>query len=232
MVASKVGRVARVGFLGLVLGWAAWVGPVLAADTPREIVQALEARVREAPADPDAHFELAMALARTVKLEAGYRELTRVQELAPDYADRLFARLKPAADRDPDSQDALFRLAFASYFKALETRRSADALPPEEAEEAGKRRERAAFLIREATRYFERMAVQDPLDVWPLMYLGYLRLEAGDPDTALGLWRQALALQDHAVPHFLIGQLQLRRGQMVEGFRELSTAMQLRGLDP
>jgi tetratricopeptide (TPR) repeat protein len=221
-----------VGLIGFVLGTGAGGSLALAADTPRELVQALEARVREAPADPDAHFELAMALARTVKLEAGYRELTRVQELAPDYADRLFARLKPAADRDPDSQDALFRLAFASYFKALEARRSADALPPEQAEESSRRRDSAAFLTREATRYFERMANQDPLDLWPLLYLGYLRLEAGDPEAALTLWRKALAMQDHAVPHFLIGQLHLRRGQMIEGFRELSTAMQLRGLDP
>ena len=218
---------------GLVVALACMHGqPVLAGDTPRDVVQALETRVREAPEDPDAHFELAMALARTVKLESGYRELTRVQELAPDYADRLFSRLKPAADRDPDSQDALFRLAFASYFKALEMRRSADSLPPEQGDEAARRRESAQFLTREATRYFERMAAQDTLDLWPLLYLGYLRLESGDPEAALTLWRQALALQDHAVPHFLIGQLYLRRGQMIDGFKELSTAMQLRGLDP
>ena len=218
----------------LVAGWIGIVqaGPARAADTPRALIEELESRVKLAPDDPDAHFELAMGLARTVKLEGGYRELRRVQELAPDYADRLFARLKPAADRDPDSQDALFRLAFASYFKALEARNSVSSLPPDQGPEAARRQEQAAMLTRDATRYFEKMAAQDPGDIWPLQYLGYLRLEAGDGDGAIDLWKKSLSIQDHAVAHFLLGQIYLRRGQMMDGFRELSTSMQMRGLDP
>ena len=90
--------------------------PVL-ADTSRDELLVLEYMAEKKPNDPDAHFDLAMAYARTPILERGWDELQKVKALDPGYADKVVTMLEPLALENPDNVEAHWRLAFAYYAK-------------------------------------------------------------------------------------------------------------------
>ncbi|HEY9899179.1 MAG TPA: tetratricopeptide repeat protein [Pantanalinema sp.] len=194
---------------------AAW-----AVDTSRAELEELQRRVDLDPKSPDVHFDLAMGLARTVKLESGYASLKKVIELDPTYADKVIATYKPLVDQNKQNVEAFFRLAFGYYFKGWSLQQA----DPASAEGAQSKQ-----LARTA---FEAIIANDPKYVWGYNYLGYLIAESGDLEKAVGLWRQAISVEDNAVAHFLIGQAYMRQGKMAEGVMETATAMRMRGLNP
>lgn len=194
---------------------AAW-----AVDTSRAELEELQRRVDLDPKSPDAHFDLAMGLARTVKLESGYASLKKVIELDPAYADKVITKYKPLVDQNKQNVEAFFRLAFGYYFKGWNLQQQ----DPNSVEGAQSKQ-----LARTA---FESIIANDPKYVWGYNYLGYLLAEGGDLDKAVGLWRQAISVEDNAVAHFLIGQAYMRQGKMAEGVMETATAMRMRGLNP
>lgn len=194
---------------------AAW-----AVDTSRAELEELQRRVDLNPQSPDAHFDLAMGLARTVKLESGYASLKKVVELDPTYADKVITTYKPLVADNKHNLEAAFRLAFGYYFKGWSLLEK-DPKSVEGAE--SKQLARASF---------ESIIANDPKYVWGYNYLGYLIAEGGDLEKAVALWRQAISVEDNAVAHFLIGQAYMRQGKMAEGVMETATAMRMRGLNP
>lgn len=209
--------------------WLVLVAPALAVDTSKDDLLLLQQQVDQNPQSPDAHFDLAMGLARTIKLEAGYAELKKVADLDPGYPDKVIAKYKPLVEANPQNLEAHFRLAFGYYFKgfylAEEARRADPALAPTLATQSAESKAMARTS-------FQSIVASDPKYVWGYNYLGYMLMEQGELDQAVGLWRQGLAVEDNAVAHFLLGQVLIRQGNMKDGLQETMTAMRMRGLNP
>lgn len=203
-----------------------------AVDTTKDELNELQHRVDLDPKNPDTHFDLAMGLARTVKLETGYAELQKVAALDPTYADKVIAKYKPLVEQNKMNTEAYFRLAFGYYFKGLNLKQSADTLAQTDKTKADAQyaeSNRNKMLARDT---FEAIITNDPKDVWGYNYLGYLVAEGGDINKSIDLWHQSLKVEDNAVAHFLLGQAFLRQNDMKDAIPELATAMRMRGLNP
>lgn len=205
---------------------AAW-----AVDTPKAEIEALQRRVEAEPANPDAHFDLAMGLGRTVKLESGYTALKKVHDLDPTYADKVIARYKPMVEENKLNIEAQFRLAFGYFFKGYGFQLDADAAKGDPAKVDALRAESAKYKGMARTS-FESILEVDPKYVWGYNYLGFLFGEANNLDQALTVLKKGLEVEDNAVGHFLIGQIYIKQGNMAGGVAEISTAMRMRGLNP
>lgn len=209
----------------------ALAAPAWAVDTSKEDLLLLQQQVDQAPQSPEAHFELAMGLARTIKLEAGYAELKKVSELDPAYPDKVIARYKPLVEQNGQNIEAHFRLAFGYYFKAFYLQQEIEAAKDDPAKATELTAQAADYRLL-ARKSFQSIVEADPKYVWGYNYLGYLWLESGDTDQAMATWRQAIAIEDNAVAHFLLGQALIRQGNVKDGLTETMTAMRMRGLNP
>jgi tetratricopeptide (TPR) repeat protein len=181
----------------------------LAAPPTQAELDACRQQAVQAPESPDAHFELAMAYARTPFLEQGWEALKRVNTLDPAYADKAVAKYEAALHADPTDAEASFRLAFAYYFQNKKD---------------------------VARQQMERTVALAPQDPWAYNYLGFLIAEAGQIDEAARIWQQALAIDpNNAVTHYLIGQVYYRQGKFMQAAGSLANALKLRstsGLKP
>lgn len=210
----------RATSLSLVLALALMAAPVWAADTSKAELEVLRQRVQEDPQSADAHFDMAMGLARTSRLEEGWTYLKKVAELDPQYAEKVIATYSPLVEENPQNIEAQFRLAFGHYFKGLNLQEQGQAAEAKEA----KGRAKAAFV---------HIIETDPKYVWGYNYLAYLQAEEGDLSAAVETLKQAIAVEpENAVAHFLIGQAYFRQGNHKDAVLEIGTAMRLRGLNP
>lgn len=210
----------RATSLLLALGLALMTAPAFAADTTKAELDLLRQRVTSAPQDPGAHFDMAMGLARTSRLEEGWTSLKKVSELDPGYADKVIATYAPMVDENPQNIEAQFRLAFGHYFKGLNFQ---DQGQPDAAKEAKLRAKKA----------FGHIIETDPQYVWGYNYLAYLLAEEGDLSAAVDTLKKAIAVEpNNAVSHFLIGQAYFRQGNHKDAVLEIGTAMRLRGMAP
>jgi len=209
-----------------VMAPAAW-----AVDTPKAEIEQLQRRVDASPTDPDAHFDLAMGLGRTVKLESGYTELKKVHELDPTYADKVIARYKPMVEQNKQNVEAHFRLAFGYFFKGYGYELDANAAKDDLAKAEALRADSAKYKGM-AKESFQTILEVDPKYVWAYNYLGFLWGSDGNLDQALTILKQGLSVEDNAVGHFLIGQVYFKQGNVPGGLAETTTAMRMRGLNP
>lgn len=210
----------RATSLFMALGIALLATPAVAADTSKAELQVLRQRVEAAPQDPAAHFDMAMGLARTSRLEEGLTSLKKVAELDATYADKVIAAYAPMVEENPQNIEAQFRLAFGHYFKGLNFQEQGQA---EAAKEAKLRAKKA----------FGHIIETDPKYVWGYNYLAYLLAEEGDLPTAVETLKKAIAVEpDNAVSHFLIGQAYFRQGNHKDAVLSIGTAMRLRGVSP
>lgn len=215
------------GLFSVLLGAPAW-----AVDVSRDEIQQLQERVDQDAKSPEAHFDLAMGLARTVKLESGYAELKKVAELDPGFADKVIAKYSPLVEENKQNVEACFRLAFGYYFKGLNAQQAADSLAKTDPDKAKGATEEAAKSKALARQSFEAIIVNDPKYVWGYNYLGYLLFEGGEIDKGVEQWRKAISIEENAVAHFMIGQALIKQGNMKDAIPEMARAMQLRGLNP
>lgn len=208
----------RATSLILALGIGLLAMPALATETSKTELEVLRQQVEAAPQDPHAHFDMAMGLARTSRLEEGWASLKKVNELDPEYADKVIARYAPLVEENPQNIEAQFRLAFGHYFKGLMI---AEQGQVEEAKES-KLQAKQAFL---------NIIETDPQYVWGYNYLAYLQAEEGDLPGAVTTLKKAIEVEpDNAVSHFLIGQAYFRQGNHKDAVLEIGTAMRLRGV--
>jgi Putative Zn-dependent protease, contains TPR repeats len=204
----------------MALGLALMTSPAFAADTSKAELDLLRQRVTAAPQDPGAHFDMAMGLARTSRLEEGWTSLKKVSELDAGYADKVIATYAPMVDENPQNIEAQFRLAFGHYFKGLNFQDQGQA---DAAKEAKLRAKKA----------FGHIIETDPQYVWGYNYLAYLLAEEGDLPAAVDTLKKAIAVEpNNAVSHFLIGQAYFRQGNHKDAVLEIGTAMRLRGMAP
>lgn len=209
-----------------VMAPAAW-----AVDTPKAEIEEMQRRVEADPANPDAHFDLAMGLGRTVKLESGYTELKKVHDLDPTYADKVIARYKPMVDQNKQNIEAQFRLAFGYFFKGYSFELDANDAKDDPGKADALRADSAKYKGMARTS-FQSILEVDPKYVWAYNYLGFLWGADGNLDQALTILKQGLTVEDNAVGHFLIGQVYFKQGNVPGGLAETTTAMRMRGLNP
>ena len=207
-------------------------GPALATDTSKEEIKQLQDATDKAPTSPDAHFDLAMGYARTIKLETAYAELRKVADLDPRYADKVVTKYEPLFKSNPKNVEAAFRLAFGYYFKGLNAQQDADTLAKTDKAKADAASQDATKYKAQARQAFQAIVEADPKYVWGYNYLGYMIAESGDLDQGEATWRKAIGVEDNAVSHFLLGQALMKQGRIPEGALETATAMRMRGLNP
>jgi tetratricopeptide (TPR) repeat protein len=185
--------------------------PVMAAGPTQAELDAVRTRATQAPENPDAQFDLAMAYARTPFLEDGWEALKRCNALDPAYADKVVARYEGAIAADPADAEAHFRLAFGYYFQNKKDL---------------------------ARAQLEQVVALTPQDAWAYDYLGFLVAEQtpNQLDEAFKIWQKALAIDpNNAVAHYLIGQVYYRQGKFMQAAASLANALRLRsssGLRP
>ena len=210
----------RATSLFMALGIALLASPALAADTSKAELDVLRQRVQAAPQDPNVHFDMAMGLARTSRLEEGWTSLKKVSELDPGYADKVIGTYAPLVTENPQNIEAQFRLAFGHYFKGLNFQDQGQAEAAKEAK-------------LQAKKAFGHIIETDPKYVWGYNYLAYLQAEEGDLPGAVETLKKAITVEpENAVSHFLIGQAYFRQGNHKDAVVEIGTAMRLRGLNP
>ena len=82
-----------------------------------------KAQVAKYPENPEAHFNLAIALSRTSAVEDAVKELRRTKKLIrkPENTgvmDRKILEFKEILSNNPDANNIRYRLAFSHYLKA------------------------------------------------------------------------------------------------------------------
>lgn len=210
----------RATSLLLALGIALMTAPAMAVDTTKAELEVLRKRVEAAPQDPSAHFDMAMGLARTSRLEEGWTSLKKVSELDAAYADKVIATYRPLVEENPQNIEAQFRLAFGHYFKGLNLQDQGQGDAAKDAK-------------LQAKKAFGHIIETDPQYVWGYNYLAYLMAEEGDLPGAVDTLKKAIAVEpNNAVSHFLIGQAYFRQGNHKDAVVEIGTAMRLRSMAP
>lgn len=184
-----------------------------AADELREELAMRKEVAAKNPSDPDAHFQLAMAMAYTGYLEEGWAELLKVNELDKNYAGKAIQKYDPLAKENPDDWKVRFRLAFGYYF---------DGYLNKEREWAQKNK---------AIKEFEEIIKKYPDNVWSYNYIAYIYAERGEIPKAINIWKKSISLNPHiAATHFVLGHAYLRTGHYVDGVSEIALALRLRAL--
>lgn len=174
--------------------------------TTQTHLEAARQAVAQHPDSPEAHFELAMAFARTAYLEQGWESLKRIQELDPGFASKVVERYEARVVEAPQDPEARFRLAFGYYFLDKKD---------------------------QALGQIEQLIALRPQDPWGYNYKGFLLAEQNRIDEAYQQWQRALTLdQDNAVTHYLIGQVHYRQGRFLQATKAIAQALRLRATSP
>jgi tetratricopeptide (TPR) repeat protein len=165
------------------------------------------------PADPDAHFELAMAMAYTGYLEEGWNELLKVNDLDKEYAPKVIKKFGAIVEQEPDNWKARFRLAFGYYFDGYLNK------------------EQELVQKNKAIEQFEKILEKYPDNIWAYNYLGYVYADKGNIPRAIAIWKKSISLDPTvAATHFVLGHAYLRTGRYVDGVSEVGLALRLKTL--
>ncbi|MDQ7857848.1 MAG: tetratricopeptide repeat protein [Armatimonadota bacterium] len=173
------------------------------------LVQRYEAAVQRNPADPDAHFTLAMLYARDGRLLDGWKHLQEADR-AVGLARRAAMARQVAAEaqallrRNSGDLLARYRLAFATYVLG----------------------DHAAVAAE-----FERITAADPRNDWGFGYLGQAYATLGRDDRAIAAWQRGLQINpDNAVLHYVLALAYTRQGDRRAAARHLAAAYRDRTL--
>jgi len=205
-----------------------------------------KAQVERYPDNPEAHFNLAIALSRTSLVEEAIKELSRTKKLIrkpenKDLIDKKITEFQDFLKNDPNATNVRYRLAFAyylkSYFLVKEQKKAekkdkdnqasvfdSDKLYIETKDPAIKKN------LELSIQNFKELLETNPRDIWAKVYLAFILAEQfNDIEQAKRLWHEALK-QDpkNPAPHFFIGELHIKEGNLKEGFIELAQALLLR----
>lgn len=158
--------------------------------------------VAKRPNDAAANYQLAMACGYTGKLEEGWGQLVKVNDLDPNFKLTGTQQFEKQVKADPDDWKKRFGLAFG-YF-VLEKKQA-------------------------AIKQFEAILDMYPDHIWAMNYLAYIWADLGQPERAIALWQLSNKL-DPKVPatHFVLGQAYLRTNRYWKATEEIAVAFKLR----
>ena len=216
-------------------------------------VNIARAQVAKYPNNPEAHFNLAIALSRTSLVEEVIKELRQTKLLIrkaenKDLIEKKIIEYKEMIKNNPEANNIRYRLAFSYYLKAYLLAKNIEKLEKEKPQDSKKIKSKDVNLfssqalsladknplIRESlelsTFQFKELLSISPNDVWAKVYYAFILAEQfGEVTKAKGLWTDALKDDpNNPAPHFFLGELHIKEGDLKEGILELSQALLLR----
>lgn len=181
-----------------------------------------KAQVAKYPENPEAHFNLAIALSRTSAVEDAVKELRKTKKLIrkPENAgvmDKKIREFKEILANNPEANNIRYRLAFSHYLKAYLTSKQIEKeLKTKEDKNNSKESNKSKDPIKLdlfssqklisqnknpeikenlelSISYFKDLLKNNPNDNWAKIYYGFILAEQmGEVSEARELWSSAL----------------------------------------
>ena len=211
-----------------------------------------KAQVAKYPDNPEAHFNLAIALSRTSLVEQAIKELRKTKLLIrkPENAGTIDKKITEYKEMLKDhaneayASNIRYRLAFCHYLKAY--------LISKDIEKAKGQKPKSKSLdllnakplslndsnpeikknLEQSVYYFKDQLKANSHDIWTKVYYGFILAEQyNDYHSAKKIWTEA-TIQDpnNPAPHFFLGELKIKEGDLKEGILEISQALLLRSV--
>lgn len=198
------------------------------------------AQVAKYPKNPEAHFNLAIALSRTSLVEEAIKELRRTKKLIrkeenKGIIDKKIHEYKEIIKNNPEASNIRYRLAFSYYLKAYLISKDIEKnltlfdaqklILADRNPEIKKNLELSLF-------YFDELLKLKADDMWAKVYYAFILAEQyGDFDKARKLWTEVIQKDpNNPAPHLFLGELHIKEGRLKEGIVEISQALLLRSL--
>ena len=209
------------------------------------------AQVAKYPENPEARFNLAIALSKTSLVEEAIKELRKTKILIrkeenKGTIEKKINEYKEIIKQNPEANNIRYRLAFAYYLKAYLIAKEIEKTKKTEQKEKKDISEINVFssqLIKYSDKnpeikenlntsisYFKEFLQYNPTDIWGKVYYAFILAEQFNEITkAKGLWQEALNNSpNNPAPHFFLGELHIKEGNLKEGIKEISQAILLR----
>lgn len=211
-----------------------------------------KAQVEKFPDNPEAHFNLAIALSRTSLVEEAIKELRTTKMLMrksenSNLIDHKINEYKKMLRDDPGANNIRYRLAFCHYLKAyfLAKKKKKELALKKQKEKTDKDSlnlldsdklyietddPEIKHSLATSIGYFQELLNKNPNDVWTKVYYGFILAEQfNDIEKARKLWLEAMQqYPTNPAPHFFIGELYIKEGNLKEGVAEIAKALLLR----
>lgn len=216
-------------------------------------VNIARAQIAKYPDNPEAHFNLAIALSRTSFVEDAIKELRKTKNLIrkeenAGIIDKKINEYKEIVKNSPDPlkvNNIRYRLAFSHYLKAY--------LISKEIEKAKNKKDKISKKfnlfsskrlsiedknpeikqnLEQSINYFKELLAINPSDSWAKVYYAFILAEQfNEINKARVLWTEIVKQEpNNPAPHFFLGELQIKEGNLKEGILEISQAILLRAL--
>ncbi len=208
------------------------------------------AQVEKYPDNAEAHFNYAIALSHTSLVEESIKELRKTKSLirktgSTEIIDKKILEYRDILKEHPEDKsfnNIRYRLAFSHYLKAY--------LTDKDLKKANKQKnDKKSFFsstslllnntnpqIKEnldlSVKNFQELLKINPNDNWAKIYYGFIIAEQmGEVEKAKRLWSEVMKSDpNNPAPHFFLGELKLKEGDLKEGLKEISQAILLRSL--
>lgn len=196
------------------------------------------AQVTKYPDNPEAHFNLAIALSHTSYVEDAIKELRKTKilirkkennGLIDNKINEYKEMLRLRNDEESVSLNNIrYRLAFSHYLKAY--------LITKEIEKTKKRllsidkNPEIKENLELSTYYFKELLKLNPKDEWAKVYYAFILAEQmGEINNAKNLWDEVTKeFPNNPAPYFFLGELNIKEGNLKEGLQKIAKAILLR----
>ena len=215
-----------------------------------------KAQVLKYPDNPEAHFNLAIALSRTSLVEEAIKELRKTKLLIrkvenSGLIEKKIEEYKEILQENQDQEytnKVHYRLAFAYYLKAYLISKNIE--KANKKKEKGKANSQGLNILKsnsliinnhnteieeslgKSLEQFKTLLSINPNDIWTKIYYGFVLAEQyNNYPKAKELWESALRQEpNNPAPHFFLGELKIKEGNLKDGILEISQAILLRSL--
>ncbi len=188
---------------------------ILSSAAAWEMTKELQAELNEKtkaveanPSDPHARYDLAITYAYTNKVQEGWDELKKVNELDKKFAGQALQEYTKKVAEYPNDWKLRFRLAFALYFNKKKN---------------------------EALKELEYIAnmepKKDPKRIWAYGYMSLIYGEEDKVDEAIDYAKKAIKIDSNvAALHLLLASGYYKKGKSWESFWEGMEMLRLKSL--
>lgn len=210
-----------------------------------------KAQALKYPDNPEAHFNLAIALSRTSLVEQTLKELRKTKLLIrkPENSGIIDKKINEYTEMLKDKENEehsgtiRYRLAFSHYLKAYLTSKDIEKAQKAKEKKANALLDSNPFSLKDSNPeikknleqsvyYFKEQLKASPDDIWTKVYYGFILAEQyKDYENAKKLWTDAVRQNpNNPAPHFFLGELKIKEGNLKEGIMEISEAILLRSV--
>lgn len=207
------------------------------------------AQVAKYPENAEAHFNLAIALSRTSKVEEAIKELRKTKILIrkPENAGIIEKKINEYNEmlkNNPEAHNIRYRLAFSHYLKAYfmakeiqkkknqNIKKTSSSILDSQSLLIKKQNPIVKDNLDKSVSYFQEHITLNPDDSWAKVYYAFILVEQyGDIIQAKKIWSSVLEKEpNNPAPYFFLGELHIKEGDLKKGIQEISQAILLRSL--